>query len=335
MRFRAARESDLATCLTLFHPAFVIPPAVKEHLVAIWRDLLAEERCTFSIVEDPSRPHPDSIEGFGVSIFVTDQFAERLRAPAAPMTATQLYEALLAGRPVVAPPSEIRARNSGNGLNVFVAHFGLRNHDLSRPQTAQALQTGSASFYFFHSGYRITALFNEVFGEQAAHYMKAGGFKLTTDFPDWTPAHPDEEATHRPYLFALRKEDMAPGAINPLSFLFYPPDPVLGFSPAEQRILIRALQGETDVQIAEMLAVSRDAIKKAWGRIYDRVTTVAPYVLGIDEPRRGPHRSLEKRRHLLEYLRGHLEELRPRTTPRRSRAVSPSPADTREALDQA
>jgi hypothetical protein len=317
MRFRTAREGDLQTCLTLLHPGLVIDRPLKDRVVDIWRELLADERCTFSIVEDPSRPYPESIEAFGMSVFVSDAFLTELTAKPSPMLATRLYQAIVSGRSPVLDFAEMQAGNSTTGLNLFIVHFGLRNHDMTVPRTLQALQFGSAAFYFFHSGYRINVLLSEVFGEQQARYMEAGGFRLETDFGNVAFPEGAGDCRNRPFLFALRKDDVAQGAVNQLSFLFQPPTAILGLPHTEQRILSRALQNESDQEIAEATGVSLDAVKKAWGRIYGRVAAAAPYIIGGHSAQPGGHRSLEKRRHLLDYLRGHLEELRPHLPPRR------------------
>ena len=67
-------------------------------------------------------------------------------------------------------------------IHVVALDFGLRNPDLTDARTARALVTGSAGFYFFHTGYRINALFNEVYGARAARYMESGGFRLMRDW---------------------------------------------------------------------------------------------------------------------------------------------------------
>lgn len=80
-----------------------------------------------------------------------------------------------------------------------------------------------------------------------------------------------------------------------------------------RRFVTRRLLDSTDA----LSAVDRspNTVKKLWQSIYARVEAVDPRVLnpngvaGDEDPRtRGP----EKRRHLLDYLRYHLEELRPR-----------------------
>jgi hypothetical protein len=194
---------------------------------------------------------------------------------------------------------------------VLALHFGLRNHDLSDPRTAQVLNVGSAAFYFFHSGYRIRTILNEVYGEQAARYMERGGLRLLHDFRQSSPAAfggvADDEL---PYFFALRQEWVEPAAISPLSELFTAHPPRIYFSAAERKILERALLNETDAAIAEALGISRNAVVKSWRGIYERVNRQLPQMI----PKSGATasgRGQEKRRHLLLYLRSHMEELRP------------------------
>ena len=95
-----------------------------------------------------------------------------------------------------------------------------------------------------------------------------------------------------------------------------------GLSPADVRDQIarlgketlprlRALLNESDSEIASAMTISLDAVKKTWRRAYDRVAVAAPSLLGKATAAASNRRGTEKRRHLLEYLRDHLEELRP------------------------
>jgi len=148
-----------------------------------------------------------------------------------------------------------------------------------------------------HAGYRFKTILNEVFGTAAADYMKAGGFRL-------------QRATESVYLFELRRAWVQPGVIDTISSLFYPPPPQIGFSPSEQRVLVHALLNQSDAEVARRLGLSLDAVKKTWRRIYDRVSLRVPYLVA-DERKSDGGRSSEKRRHVLEYLRAHPEEVRP------------------------
>ena len=94
-------------------------------------------------------------------------------------------------------------------------------------------------------------------------------------------------------------------------FLYQPPQ--FGFRPSEQRLLLTALRGGTDEEIADELGISVSAIKKNWRSIYDRVTVQCPELIRNDPLREEltSERGKEKKQHLLAYLREHPEELRP------------------------
>jgi DNA-binding CsgD family transcriptional regulator len=166
-----------------------------------------------------------------------------------------------------------------------------------------------------HSGFHLRLIVNEVFGA-GARYMEAGGFRLAYAEAPAPAARGDD-----PRMFVLRRESIAPGAIHPLSFLFHAAAPRLGFSVGQQRVLHQALLNRSDTEIASALGISLDAVKKTWRRIYERVTTELPYLSGVAGNEGRERRAAERRRHLLEYLRHHMEEIRPwpEANPRRTR----------------
>jgi len=299
----------LAVCRTLLPAALRLEAPVRDGLVRIWEGLLAQGAIQFSVIEDPTRSGPDSIEAFGASVFVSDDFTGEFCARPRPYLPSIVYERIAGGASPVLSTAQLRAANSDDGLNLAVLHFGLRHPDMENERTRRALQAGNAAFYFLHAGYRLKLLINEVYGPQHAHYMSAGGFRLVTDFRDGSlDGVADEE---QPYLFAQRREWIAPGAVNPLALLFHAPRPQLGLAAREQAVILRALLNESDNEIASAMTISLDAVKKTWRRAYDRVAVAAPSLLGKATAAASNRRGTEKRRHLLEYLRDHLEELRP------------------------
>lgn len=323
-RFRLASAADLARCAELLPSGFRASPAMRRQLPKLWSQLLASEGRTFSIIEDMERSHPANIEGFGLSIFVTDAFLEEFYAEPRPYLAAYCYERMLAGDAVVMNAEQVRKANEGTGLNVIVLHFGLSNEDLSDPRTAQVLIAGTSAFYFFHSGYRINALANEVYGAPSAEYMKRGGFRLIRDFQRESPADfAGLPAAHYPYLILLRREWVEPAVIDPMSQLFLHRPPRIGFSNSERRVLEGALLNESDAQIAARLGISLDSVKKAWRNIYLRASFRGPNLIPNTDQELSGSRGQEKRRHVLDYVRAHLQELRPagHTVSRRPRAA--------------
>jgi hypothetical protein len=314
MRFRLARPADLAAGSRFVHPGLKMSAQVRAQIVDIWRDLLARG-VNFVVFEDPALPYPDCIEALGTSAFLKSDFFEGLLRRPKPYVSALVFEEVLAGRPPLLTQAEVRSANSDEGLHLLSLHFALRNPDLTQPRTRELLALANEAFFFFFGGYRINSAVAEVYGREQADYMQAGGFYLYEDFAgDFTSPEGPPPAAEHPYLFLLRKEDVRPSAANPLSFLFYPLAPSIYFSPAEQKLLERALLNESDDETAQGLGVSLDTVKKTWRRIYERVAREAPQVLSGTNPQFvRTARGSEKRRHLLQYLRGHLEELRPNT----------------------
>ncbi len=310
-RYRIAAQSDLPHCLDLLPAGLPLDQVLRKDLLQAWTWLLGVEAKAFAIVEDLSRPEPDRIEAFGLSVFVTDAFAEESVAAPRPYFPLSFYRRAQSGEEIVLSDQELAAANAAEGISVAVLHFGLRNHDLSNPRTVEALMTGSAAFLFFHTGFRVKALITEVYGDQAAKIMQSDGFHLLRDFGKELPSgFVSTKPANRPYLLGLRRQDVPSGIINPLSQLFYPRTPRLGFSRAERHLLERALLNETDLQIAKTLGVTIHALKKRWASIYARIGRAEPSLMPGD----GGYSTLrgeEKRRHVLHHLRLHLEELRP------------------------
>jgi hypothetical protein len=60
-------------------------------------------------------------------------------------------------------------------------------------------------------------------------------------------------------------------------FVYQPPQ--FGFRPSEQRLLLAALHGGTDADLAGTLEISLSAVKKTWRSVYDRVTPLSPLII--------------------------------------------------------
>jgi hypothetical protein len=89
------------------------------------------------------------------------------------------------------------------------------------------------------------------------------------------------------------------------------PRPRIGFSATQQRLLEGALMGETDTGVAMVLGVSLDRVKKIWRDIHDKTQREMPFLVPQQDQSRDGVRGQSRRRQLLDYLRQHMEELRP------------------------
>src|SRR5207302_4704306 len=116
-----------------------------------------------------------------------------------------------------------------------------------------------------------------------------------------------------PYLVGLTRQESDRSDGSLLSMLFRHSPRRFSFRPGQQEMLRSAISGATDEDLAVSLRVSVSAIKKRWGEVYGRVQEGDPELLPTVSPRSaaGGLRGRESRRHLLNYLRDHPEELQP------------------------
>ena len=276
--------------------------------------MLTSGTIRITLVEDQSLPASEAVQMIGASVFLREAFFdEYLKQPYAGLSA-RIYGELIAGNSPVLTASEIREANSRSGLHLLMLHFALRNPDLSDPQTQEVMFAVNTAFFFFYGGYRLKTAMQEVYGRQAAEYMRAGGFRIVDDFGASAAGANEGAVDLQPYLLLLKKEEVQPSAVNPLSFLFYPMQPRIYFSHGEQKVLELALLNASDAEIAGTLGISPDAVKKTWRRTYERASKAAPHLMATEST--GGGRGGEKRRFLMDYLRIHLEELRPHLAPR-------------------
>jgi DNA-binding CsgD family transcriptional regulator len=292
----------------------------------IWEQHVREGTMLAGIVEDPLRARDDRLLFFGISAFVTDAFFEECLARPEPHVAARVYRGILAGRSPVLTREALARANTRDGLSLVILHNAMKDYDLSKPSVEAVVGASRDLGYLVHHGYRMKGFLLEAYGAAFKLYYENAGFVLHADHADYYRRHRGAPSPDRiPFLMALRKDQGAAGSNVWHFFLFR--EPRLGLPPAEQDVLFRAVLNESDEEIAAALAISLDTVHKHWRAIYLRVWDAAPELLpGTQSPdgqsqRRGP----EKRRHLLEYVRVHLEELRPychdrRRQPRRVRA---------------
>jgi DNA-binding CsgD family transcriptional regulator len=306
MRHRFLRKSDLRACLSLLPAGFEMSPRLHRQLPEIWSQLMTSEQMTGLVVEDPSGIGALAIAGFGMAVFVTNAFLEPYLAAPHPHLAARIYEEIAAGRSPVLTLGQIGTANATTGLNLVILHYCQRNWNLADPQVMEVLFASHSSVRLALEGYRVNRLLEESYGPQRDVVFK-GGALLKSDFG--CPRAEDCPS----WLLGLYREDVeSPIPGTTISFLFRRIHVRFGLSQAERRVLLRAIiEDSTDNEIADALGVSLDTVKKIWRSVYQRVAAVEPGILGSPESESELSRGTEKRRHLLGYLRMHLEELRP------------------------
>jgi hypothetical protein len=314
MRFRLTRPDDFVLARDFVPAAYRYGTEVRDALPAIWTGLLQAAQLNTAVLEDPSLPHKDRLRGVGLSVFVTDEFADDVLRSRAPYLNARLHEMIRAGRSPVLTQREIAKANTNGGLTLLPLHFATPSVDCGDPVVMRTLTAAQDLFRLVHAGYRIKRIVKEVVDVNLCTFMQSAGMRLVTDYAD-TPAAdrlrgvPPHE---RPYLLAIDHADLPLG--TSMSMMFITGEVRFCFSPAEQKVLLCALLHETDEDIADDLGLSLDTLRKHWRSIYQRVLFVDPLFFP-DQPRENG-RGRGKRRRLLRHLLMHMEELRPYREPK-------------------
>ena len=298
------------------HNSLPLEPRVRQALPSLLAQLISSPGCSLTVFEDGDLTGM-RIVSFAGGVFVRDELiAEYLAAPY-PCLLSTVLAALLDGRRPLLTLDEIRRGNSNEGL--FIAMFpiphGRRAWD--DPQVQELRKLAPQALMRYIGGYRLRAIYYEVFSDEAAQYMQAGGYRLLHDYSHLAGTAGIEHDC-RPRMLRLTRADLPPGAMSMATQMFEPPPVRLGLTPAEQRVALGALGGASDRAIATALGLSAETVRSNWRSIYQRLTHV---LVDIEVPANSPDapsRGQEKRRVAIEYLRQNMQELRPTLSARRS-----------------
>jgi hypothetical protein len=321
MHYRLATEADLPACLTLLREANLtrLSERVWAGLPALLTQHLQADRHrpkSLTVWEEFRRGEAPMLHAFGSGFFVDDGRYAQLRSGSHPHLAEPLFAAWLDGCAGVLDAPAIAQANAGPGLNLVMPLYVQRHHGFDHPDSRRLMPLGAAAWFFCHGGYNLRRILWEVYGRPSLEFMRAGGFRHLRDFPAPSDGPPDSQ----PHWCEVGRDDLTqPAAFNAMAmWTMTPPPPRLGLPLSQQSVVILALQGDTDSRIAARLQISPDAVKQTWRGI---VSATAPFIPELHEaPGASPPagvRGAERRRVVVEYLRQHLEELRP--WPRRRR----------------
>lgn len=319
LKYRPAKVQDLDECFLCLRDRFAYDEPARRDLMALWREGLQAGTLHMLVMEDLDRPPGCRIFYFAFKACLTDDFACCLRAGAAPLVGRQVLDLWRCGRSPLLTFEQIRAVNSGqigDGLCMITLYSGapafMTGQDYAL-MTTKSVEWGA----FSTSGYRVREYFMELYGETEWAWPEGAGFLLRQDHA-LTGDVDGISVTlgKRPRLYGISPPEIHV-ASTPAMILQWQP-PRLFFTPAEQELLLWALGGDTDEELAEQMSVALITVKKRWESIYKRVEAVAPEILDSTGTEMMPQkRGGEKKRRLLAYLRHHMEELRPLLPPKR------------------
>jgi len=252
--------------------------------------------------------------GVGASVFVSDDFLTELKTPPFFWIGPELTKRLLSGDSPLLSDKQVRHANADGGLNLVTwvgAFVAAYLHSM------EGMATMITAFVEAHRGFLLKELTAHAMSlENLGGAIRSGGLFLNP--VDGRYVDSLDKSFHEvfaaPHLIGLTRALAMARVGTWIGSLFVYQSPQFGFRPSEQRLLLAALPGGTDEDLAAALGISLSAVKKTWRSIYNRVTPRSPGLIPDQVPEESTsERGKEKKQRLLAYLHEHPEELRPAT----------------------
>jgi len=313
LRRRPMQVRDVQTCAELIASDPIERKrygALAAQLASALKQSLRAGSLIAGVLEDLDSAQP-SLQAFGVSAFVTDEFVRYCKTPSLRWIGPELVRCLTRNESPILGLKAIRGANSNSGLNLASwAAILCPQNEGDRAQVQIELMSG---FMQEHSGYKLKEVISQPIEPMMMEVvLNSGGFL-------WDSVHEQYAETNQVNVREVLEYPFILGAspqtsqrhLSWTTTLFQYSPPRICFRPAEQRLLLTAMKGLKDEELSSELGVSLSFVKKTWSSIYNRVVEKLPE-LGLDISTGPlPQRGKEKKQHVLSYLREHPEELRP------------------------
>jgi hypothetical protein len=278
----------------------MLSAAIWNRFPRLLADLVERERILLVLVHEPATNRRRMLGG---SAFVDPDFMKHALAHPTDSILEQVFQADVNGHSPLLPPKRQAIANANTELCLYNFFSAPDFTGLSGGEAKQMMGLVNDSWRFHHYGFQLRSFYSEGTYPEMAAFMLS--MQLTLDRERAMP-NGDTART-----FRFTREDAITKSGNNVGLMFITPRPRFGFTIPEQKLIELTLIDNSDREISASLGVTADAIKKRWRSIYDRVRAIAPelapsHISGADQ-----------RRALLQYLRQHLEEIRPyqETTP--------------------
>jgi DNA-binding CsgD family transcriptional regulator len=310
MHFRDATPADIPQILDSLGTPNALPCSdrLRHALPGLLPRLIASPACLLVAFEGEVPP-TGHVFSWGGSLLVRAAVIDTYLAAPRPALAAQILESLLDGAQPLLTFDEIRQANSGDGLQLVLVALPMGRLPWTHPAIDLLRRLAPLAFMQSIAGYRVASIYYEVFTDEVAVYVQHGGYRLLHDFSQ-SAGSGFIGPNARPRMLRLERGDLPPGAMSFATQLFMPPPPRLRLTPAEQRIALKALGGLADHAIADAFGISPETVRSHWSSIYGRLSAALPEFTDQDSSARKA-RGPERRRSAVEYLRQHMQELRP------------------------
>lgn len=313
LSYRDTHPRDLKEALSIAFDRFAYSKADQPRLLSFWNFLITKKMARSVVIEDREKPSGAGIVSFGISVFAKDAFMKEAKSTLSPPLSRHLFRRWWKGNRDFLNPKEIAVGNVRKELNLLVPSHGWR---LEPPAERQAMVQAKLieTFFPYHAGYGIKDYVMDTFSEEEKDISLGQGTELVRDYTK-NPGTGIRTPLPRPmFLVGASRKQVNPGDNLLIWSFLNAPTSRFGFSAGEKEVLERAMLGETDREIARVLRLTVWAVKKRWQGVYEKVEKADSHVLApVKDSSLSPGEDpkIERRRFMLDYLRQHLEEIRP------------------------
>lgn len=256
-------------------------------------ELLQDDLIRLAYIESLPSGEPRMLGGIS---FIDPEYVSQARAKEWTLPNT-VFRAVLEHRSPFLSPKKLGKMNAQCEVHLMNFFGNFDDIDLTRSEMANFYDVSNHGYYFFHFGYAYRALWVDVSPPFHVRELQNQGMQVERELKLPT----GQTST----LMCLTRDFARANPYLRRSAYFFPPVPRFRFALGEQGILELCMLEVADQDIAGRLHVSMDAIKKRWRSIYTKVDLADPGLLAdVDS-------GTARRRALLNYLKMHLEEIRP------------------------
>jgi hypothetical protein len=309
LRYRPMKREDVGNCVRLIasHPAFARQYGnSSDILFNAWSKLLGSDGFRGIVFEEFGQAETRMF-GVGVLVFVTDDFIEETKQSPYFWLGPVLAARIVNGNSPVLSDSDVRRLNSTSGLNVIPWPLGFRPEDVKRIEVS-SLAIGT--FIEQVRGYQLKEFLAQSPVEEETFAMMSAGCTLAARGQERAivDANLLKEIIKEPYVIYLPRETALISHGSWAGSMFMYERPKVGFASSQQKLLLTALRGGTDEELAQELEIPLSGIKKGWQSIYAKAEESG---IQTSNGHEWAERGKERKRNLLDYVRAHPEELRP------------------------
>jgi len=273
-------------------------PDVKSALKA-WKQLFDHPFFVSGVFESATPTNGHSLVGFGCGVLVTSGFADAEISNPRPDITSRIIASLDSGSSALASWNDVAQANAGAGVDIANLMVAWRD-DILSPQERHDLQVAIATgFTEVVAGYRMRRILLETTTKPVTDFHRRSlEYQVVAEFP---------EIGRVIHLMTKESAAILPGSLG--NVIFKAARPLLRLRESDQQLLLAALKGATDTELAAQLGLTPSAVKARWRSAFARIEEMMPDLVDNSEDHDG--RGAQKRHRVLAYVRTHMEELRP------------------------